>query len=130
MKLTRHLTSVQRENVTPFQARVLEAILQVPEGKVTTYKGISDAIHCKSMQAVGQALKRNPFAPEVPCHRVVKSDLTLGGYHGSIDNAPKKLRRLEEEGVRFQKNRFGEWIVDPSCIHKFDFDNEVLSQVG
>jgi methylated-DNA-[protein]-cysteine S-methyltransferase len=116
------LSALQRAKVTPFQARVLDALLQVPSGKVTTYKGISQAIHCKSSQAIGQALKRNPFAPEVPCHRVVKLDLSLGGYSGSFDNAPKKLKRLQDEGVIFLEDatKQGKWTVDPSCVYEFN----------
>lgn len=114
------LTSVQRQTVTPFQASVYDAICHIPFGKVATYKGISEAIHCKSSQAIGQALKRNPYAPEIPCHRVVKADLTLGGYGGSFGNAPKKRKRLEGEGVVFQKNKKGEWIIDPDCVYRFE----------
>ena len=124
MKFTIQLTSAQRERVTPFQALVYEAILQVPPGKVTTYKRISKAIKCKSNQAIGQALKRNPFSPDVPCHRVVKADLTLGGYGGSFSNAPKKMNRLEGEGVAFKRNKRGEWAVDPTCIYKFDASDD------
>ena len=114
----RRLTTIQRSQVTPFQAKVLDALLQVPDGKVTTYKGIAQAINCGSNQAVGQALRRNPFAPGVPCHRVVKTDLTLGGLSGSFDNAPKKLKRLQEEGVIFHQdpNNPEKYLVDPSCI--------------
>jgi methylated-DNA-[protein]-cysteine S-methyltransferase len=118
------LTSVQRQSVTPFQARVYDAICQIPSGKVATYKGISEAIHCKSSQAIGQALKRNPYAPEIPCHRVVKADLTLGGYGGSLfANAPNKRKRLEEEGVVFQKRNHkkkGERVIDPACVYRFE----------
>jgi methylated-DNA-[protein]-cysteine S-methyltransferase len=113
------LTSAQREKITPFQARVLDAILQVPAGKVTTYTGISKLIHCNSSQAIGQALRRNPFSPDVPCHRVVKADLTLGGYGGSFNNAPKKQSRLEDEGVIIHNNN-GKWTVDPSCLFEFE----------
>jgi methylated-DNA-[protein]-cysteine S-methyltransferase len=113
------LTSAQREKITPFQARVFDAILQVPAGKVATYKGISKLIHCKSSQAIGQALRRNPFSPDVPCHRVVKADLTLGGYGGSFKNAAKKKIRLEDEGVIIHNND-GKWTVDPSCLFEFE----------
>ena len=113
------LSASQREKVTTFQASVLDKLMEVPEGSVTTYHDIAKAIHCKSNQAVGQALRRNPFSPEVPCHRVVKGDLTLGGYGGSFAKAPKKLGRLENEGVTFHKNKKGEWIVDESCLHRF-----------
>lgn len=114
------LTTVQRQAVTPFQARVYEALLQVEKGRVTTYKDLGSAIDCKSSQAIGQALKRNPFAPAVPCHRVIKTDLTLGGFFGTFAKAPAKMSMLEEEGVEFHQNSKGEWEVDASCLHHFN----------
>jgi len=113
------LTTAQRETVTAFQARVYEALLLVEKGHVTTYQDLGKWIDCGSSQAIGQALKRNPFAPEIPCHRVVKKDLTLGGFCGTFAKAPEKMRLLEEEGVIFHQNKKGEWMVDPSCVQKF-----------
>jgi methylated-DNA-[protein]-cysteine S-methyltransferase len=113
------LTVAQRQQVTPFQAKVYEALLQVPSGQVTTYKGLSQAIDCHSSQAIGQALKRNPFAPSVPCHRVIKTDLTLGGFGGSFQKAPHKMRLLQDEGVAVSQNAKGEWTVDPACVFVF-----------
>lgn len=120
MKQLTALTLEQRQAVTPFQARVYEGLLRVEKGKVTTYKDLGAFIDCSSSQAIGQALKRNPFAPEVPCHRVIKTDLTLGGFFGSFDKAPKKKAMLEDEGVIFQQNTKGDWVVDSSCLHKFN----------
>jgi len=65
---------------TPFQKKVYNALLLIPNGRVTTYKILAEYIGCKSSQAVGQALKKNLDAPRIPCHRVIKSDGTLGGY--------------------------------------------------
>ncbi|MGB1259094.1 MAG: MGMT family protein, partial [Akkermansiaceae bacterium] len=62
---------------TPFQQRVYGLLDCVPEGRVVTYAEIARALNCRSAQAIGQALKRNPFAPEVPCHRVIRTDLTI-----------------------------------------------------
>jgi len=59
-----------------------------------------------SSQAIGQALKRNPYAPSVPCHRVVKSDGRIGGYCGKAQgNIKKKIRMLEKEGIKMEDNR-------------------------
>lgn len=71
---------------------------------MTTYAELGRAIGCRAPRAVGQALRRNPFAPEVPCHRVVRSDRSLGGYIGETRGAAiaKKRRLLEEEGVAFE----------------------------
>ena len=100
----RGLTPRQREKVTPFRAKVLDALCLVPEGKVTTYKYLSEHIGCRSSQAIGQALKHNPFAPEVPCHRVVRTDRTIGGFSGQTTSGSKidkKIDLLKGEGVAF-----------------------------
>jgi methylated-DNA-[protein]-cysteine S-methyltransferase len=103
--------------ITPFQRSVLEALCLVPEGKVTTYKYLAMKINCKSQQAVGQALNRNPYAPAVPCHRVVAHSRSLGGFSGARDGPKleKKRKLLEEEGVHFDSNGNVSW----DCV--FDF---------
>ncbi len=100
--------------VTPFQQRVYDAARRIPRGKVTTYGLLAKAIRCGSARAVGQALRCNPFAPEVPCHRVVAADLTLGGFMGKRSGAAlaKKKRMLEAEGVRFEGNR----VAESDCV--------------
>lgn len=70
------------QTITQFQRRVYLELLNVPRGATITYGELARRIGCKSAQAVGQALKRNPFAPFVPCHRVVASDGGIGGFHG------------------------------------------------
>ena len=67
--------------------------------------------------AVGQALRRNPFAPEVPCHRVIASDLTIGGFggHRQGNAIARKLRMLAAEGVRFRNGR----LADPGRVFYF-----------
>ncbi len=82
--------------VTLFQQRVYELCKQVPRGKVTTYKAIADALGIKGYRAVGMVLNRNPFAPKVPCHRVVAADGSIGGFaHGVV----RKIELLKKEGV-------------------------------
>ncbi|MFM8717144.1 MAG: MGMT family protein, partial [Spartobacteria bacterium] len=75
----------------------------IPAGFVTTYGSIAKLVGCHSSQAVGQALRKNSFAPMVPCHRVVKSNGSLGGYFGnsSVQAQSNKQRLLEEEGIVF-----------------------------
>lgn len=68
--------------ITPFQRKVYLELLKVPAGETITYGELARRIGCKSAQAVGQALKKNPFAPEVPCHRVIAKDGRLCGYFG------------------------------------------------
>ena len=88
---------------THFESRVYAALEEIPHGRVTTYRALADRLRCRSAQAVGQALKRNPSAPQVPCHRVIRTNGSLGGYAGSNSGAQlaEKLRILEREGVRF-----------------------------
>lgn len=85
--------------ITEFQRRVYLALLDVPCGQTITYGELARRIGCRSAQAVGQALKRNPFAPEVPCHRVVAADGSLGGYNGKRDGdeIERKRRLLDDE---------------------------------
>jgi len=89
--------------ITRFQKRVYDATRRIPRGKVSTYGLIAKAIGCGSPRAVGQALRRNPFAPAVPCHRVIRGDLTIGGFGGQTRGTRirKKIAMLADEGVRF-----------------------------
>ena len=89
-----------------FSKRVWLAILRIPRGKVATYQTIASLAGSPlASRAVGNACNANPFAPHVPCHRVVASNGTLGGYaHGLA----KKIALLESEGIVVRKNK----IVD------------------
>ncbi|MBQ8564341.1 MAG: MGMT family protein [Bacteroidaceae bacterium] len=90
---------MQSTDITPFQRWVYLALLDVPAGATITYGELARRIGCGSAQAVGQALKRNPFAPEVPYHRVVAADGSLGGYNGMRkgEMIERKRQLLEEE---------------------------------
>ena len=79
-----------------FDQRCYDLLLQIPKGKVTTYREIAHALGTKAYRAVGQAMNRNPNLMEVPCHRVVKSNGELGGYAGG---SSMKIELLREEGV-------------------------------
>lgn len=82
----------------PFQRAVLEATASVPFGHVDTYAGIARRIgNPRATRAVGNALGRNPIPVIVPCHRVIRSDATLGGYTGGLNI---KEHLLSLEGVR------------------------------
>jgi methylated-DNA-[protein]-cysteine S-methyltransferase len=89
--------------VTPFQEKVYQATRSIPRGRVASYAWVADEIGCRSSRAVGQALRRNPFAPEVPCHRVLNVAGELNGFNGRTDGEElvRKRRLLEAEGVRF-----------------------------
>ena len=90
--------------ITPFQRRVYLALLDVPAGTTITYGELAERIGCRSAQAIGQALRRNPFAPEVPCHRVVAADGSLGGYNGERDGEQieykRRLLEVEKQNTR------------------------------
>ena len=77
-------------------------LLNVPAGATITYGELARRIGCRSAQAVGQALKRNPFAPEIPCHRVIASNGSTGGYFGEregemIERKRKLLKKERKE---------------------------------
>lgn len=103
--------------VTAFQNRVYECIKQIPKGKVVTYKQVAVAIGCNSPRAVGQALKVNPFCPVVPCHRVIASNLTIGGFLGAAEGEKitEKLKLLAAEGVQFHNAK----LLNPSTVFSF-----------
>jgi O-6-methylguanine DNA methyltransferase len=81
-----------------FNEKVWAICARIPRGKVATYADIARALKSRGFRAVGNALNRNPYAPAVPCHRVVGSNGSLTGFAGGI---PMKKRLLEDEGVRF-----------------------------
>ena len=104
--------------ITPFQVKVYFALQTVPEGKVTTYRFLAEAVGVNCALAIGQALKRNPFAPKVPCHRVIASDLSSGGYAGARVGklVTKKKELLMKEGVEFN----GNYLKDSRRLFKPD----------
>ena len=93
------------KTITEFQRKVYLELLKVPRGETISYGELAKRIGCKSAQAVGQALKKNPFAPDVPCHRVIAKDGSIGGFHGQRDGEmiEKKRRLLMEEASLFFK---------------------------
>lgn len=95
------MPSKQDSCITDFQRKLYLALLDVPRGATISYKELGQRIGCRSAQAIGQALKRNPFAPDVPCHRVICSNGSVGGFHGQRDGEmiDKKLKLLKSEGV-------------------------------
>src|SRR3989338_1721840 len=80
---------------------------KIPKGKVTTHKEIAKALNTKAYQAIDQALKRNPYAPEVPCHRVVSSTGNLHGFKGKRNGKAieEKKYLLKKEGIEIKNNK-------------------------
>ena len=85
---------------TKFQIKVWKYLKTIPKGKVKTYKQVALGIRSpKSARAVANACARNPYAPKIPCHRVIRSDGAIGGYSGR-GGIKKKLRLLRSEKVK------------------------------
>lgn len=95
---TRRLVE-QSTGITDFQRRVYLELLNVPRGSTITYGELAKRIGCRSAQAIGQALRRNPFAPDVPCHRVIAADGSLCGFNGQRqgEQIERKRRLLDDE---------------------------------
>lgn len=98
------------KTLTPYRKKVLSLLCKVPRGQWTSYAAISDHISSCSInktcaRAVGNAMRNNPFAPAVPCHRVLAADGQIGGFGGSWGeqgvHAREKRELLGEEGVMF-----------------------------
>ena len=84
---------------TKFQLKVWNYLRTIPIGTVKTYKEVAIAIkYPKSARAVANACAKNPYAPKIPCHRVIRSDGLLGGYSGR-GGVRTKLRLLRSEKV-------------------------------
>jgi len=90
--------------VTEFQKKVYNVVRKIPRGKTMSYKEVAEKIN-SSPRAVGQALKKNPYAPKVPCHRVIKADGTIGGFNGKVSGkeVKRKIRMLRDEGVKLKE---------------------------
>ena len=84
---------------TEFQLKVWAYLRKIPRGKVKTYSQVAKAIGKPlAVRAVANAIGKNPYAPKIPCHRVIRSDGSLGGYSGN-GGIKKKLRLLRSEKV-------------------------------
>ena len=87
---------------TKFQLKVWKYLKTIPKGKVKTYKEVAIAIKSpKSARAVANACAKNPYAPKIPCHRVIRSDGSLGGYSGK-GGLKTKIFLLKKEGIKLQ----------------------------
>ena len=81
-----------------FHERCYNILKRVPRGKVTTYQSLAHILGSRAYRAVGSAMRKNPHAPIVPCHRVVKSDGGIGNYSGE-GGVAQKILLLKKEGV-------------------------------
>ena len=83
---------------TPFQLKIWEYLKKIPKGRVKTYSQVAKAIgKPKAVRAVANAIGKNPYPPSIPCHRVIRSDGSLGGYSGKGGiHQKRRLLRLEK----------------------------------
>ncbi len=82
---------------TTFQEAVYKIVAGIPKGSTMTYAQVAVAIgNPKAVRAVGNALNKNPYAPQVPCHRVIRSDGSIGGF---ASGSKKKEALLRKEGA-------------------------------
>jgi len=90
-----------------FDEKVWKLMERIPRGNVTTYGQIARKLNTKAYRAVGNACRKNPYAPRVPCHRVVRSDGTIGGFGGKTSGktVEKKRLLLREENVEVRNGR-------------------------
>ncbi len=87
---------------TPFEREVLLQTIKIPFGEVRTYKYIAGKLGTRAYRAVGTALGKNPFPIIIPCHRVVKSNMSIGEYGGGSE---MKKEILKNEGVRIKGDK-------------------------
>lgn len=85
-----------------FKGKILQEVAKIPYGEVKTYKQIAEALDTKAYRAVGTAIGRNPLPIIIPCHRVVRSDLHVGGFFGGTE---MKKEILENEGICIVDNK-------------------------
>jgi O-6-methylguanine DNA methyltransferase len=94
-----------------FDEKVWKLMEKIPKGRVTTYGLVAKRLNTKAYRAVGNACRRNPYAPRVPCHRVVRSDGTVGGFGGKTSgkNVKKKIQMLRKEHVEIVDGRIADF---------------------
>ena len=85
---------------TEFQLKVWAYLRKIPRGSVRTYAQVAKDIGKPlAIRAVANAIGKNPYAPKIPCHRVIRSDGSLGGYSGKGGVKTKRFL-LKKEGIR------------------------------
>lgn len=103
IRMTKSKTSLLSNN-SEFSNKVLNLTKKIPKGYITTYKILANQLGTKAYRAVGNALKNNKQPIIIPCHRVVNSNGSIGGYCGKINNL-KKINLLKKEGIKIKNNK-------------------------
>lgn len=84
-------------SIKEFQKAVYAAVLSIQKGQARPYKWVAEKVgRPKAYRAVGNALNKNPWPVKVPCHRIIRSDGTIGGYY---KGSPAKAKMLRTEGI-------------------------------
>ena len=96
-----------------FFDKCYKILKKVPKGKITTYKELAKALKTKAYRAVGTTMNKNPYAPGVPCHRVINSNGSIGGFASGIK---KKIAMLKKEGIKVVNDK----VIDyKKFLYKF-----------
>lgn len=97
------INKIKNSQCSKFQKKVYIELLNVKKGSVISYSKLAEKIgRTGAARAVGNALNKNPFAPDVPCHRVVKNDGSIGGFAHGKD---KKIAILLAEGIEIENGK-------------------------
>jgi methylated-DNA-[protein]-cysteine S-methyltransferase len=99
--------------LSEYQQAILRILAEVPKGKVTTYGDLAKELAGRdskwsplSSRAVGTTMRNNPCGPQIPCHRVIKSDGSVGNFRGGAEGAvEEKIKLLSDEGVKVQAGK-------------------------
>ena len=92
-----------------FNQQCYELLSKIPEGKISTYKEIAKALNTKAYRAVGKAMAKNPNIINTPCHRIIRSNGSVGGYVLGVN---KKISLLKKEGITINRGK----VVDYKLI--------------
>jgi len=93
---------LERSHLSKYAQKVLDCLTKVPVGYVTTYKALAEAAG-GGPRAVGQIMALNPFPPLIPCHRVIKTDFSIGGFGGGKGSVKLKRSLLQREDKGYEK---------------------------
>lgn len=112
-KLKFDISLLNISGLSDFSVRVLKQTYKIPRGKIITYAGLAAKVGLpKASRAVGQVMAKNPFPIVIPCHRVIRSDRTLGNFGGGLEMKKELLAKegvfLDEKG-KVPLKYFGGW---------------------
>ncbi len=84
-----------------FTARVFEMAKKIPRGRVSTYKAMAKRLDCRAYRAVGNALNKNK-SKDIPCHRIINSNGSIGGFN---QGSQEKIKLLRKEGIEIRNKK-------------------------